>query len=257
MDSLCAETQTCVSDTNEEITEEVFMRMNRKGVLIEGGEVFKVGEGQPQVCMGVKKVLSDSTAVGNLVVGSSLLKDVTVIAPINRLSAIKPGVVSKRDKMSLDSFSICSRRNNLVVAPFKVRLDIRRAILGKALLKEVQSALRLSSFKKNFSLGVLSPEFDYDVFNISNDNFEYSYLLGNLSGLDTLMGDFWDIQSPAGRCSYVTKITLKVKEFQLFGKVCCARCRQTLPKNYRSFLSKYDICQVGSEFDVEDEAQEL
>ena len=139
-----------------------------------------------------------------------------------------------------------------MAAPFGVRFEIRKAPLGRALLKEVQSALKLSSYKKSFSLGVVSPEFDFEVFDVNGGKVEFSYSLGNLSCLDSLMGGFWDVQSPAGNCTYVTKLTLKVKDLQLFGKVCCARCRQALPKNYRAFLSRYDICQI----EIEDDAQD-
>ena len=104
--------------------------------------------------MGVKKVMADSTAVGN-----SVMEDVTMTAPINMLSTAKPSAINRRHRKVLDDFRIFQRRNNLVVAPFEVRLGVRKALLGKALLKVVQSAIRLSSYKKSFSLGVLSPAY--------------------------------------------------------------------------------------------------
>ena len=118
--------------------------------------------------------------------------------------------------------------------------------------------MRLSSYKKSFSLGVLSPEFDLDIFGFVGDKVEFSHSLGNLSDLDSLMGAFWDVQSPSGNCSFITKVILKVKDFQLFGKVCCARCRQALPSNYRAFLSRYDIGQEEAVVEAlfEEEAQD-
>ena len=256
-DSSSAETQTCALDMeNATKVQEAYVKMNKNGVLVEGGEIFNIEHSGQSVIMGVKKVMADSTAVGNLIIGNSVMEDVTMTAPINRLSTAKPSAINRRDRKVLDDFSIFQRRNNLVVAPFEVRLGVRKALLGKALLKEVQSALRLSSYKKSFSLGVLSPEFDFDIFHIDGAKAEFSYILGNLSCLDSLMGESWDLQSPAGRCNFVTKVTLKVKDLQLFGKVYCARCRQPLPKNYRTFLSRYDISQVETEAEVEDEARE-
>ena len=52
----CVETQTSVNDIDAENIQEVYVRMNSRGVLVEGGEVFDIGQpGQSQVFMGVKK----------------------------------------------------------------------------------------------------------------------------------------------------------------------------------------------------------
>ena len=118
--------------------------------------------------------------------------------PINRLATTKHPD-SRKDRQMMESFSLLSRRDDLVSGSFDVRLSVRRALLGKLLLKEVKSGLRLASFKQTFSLGIVSPEFDYKIFNL-NDKFkqEFSYALGNLSDLDSPLGNYWDVQTPLG-----------------------------------------------------------
>ena len=89
------------------------------------------------MCLGVKKVMSDSTAVGSLVIGSTVMDDITMTAPINKLSTAKLSTVGRKEKQALGQYSIINRRNILSLAPFGVRLEVRRALLGKSLLKEV------------------------------------------------------------------------------------------------------------------------
>ena len=226
-----------------------YMKMNNSGTVIEGGEVFSISGSD--VHIGVKRVLTDCKAEGSLVVGNTVMEDVTVTTPIDRLASAKHPLRG-RDRQKLEQFSLLSRRDNLRDDSFAVRKSVRRTLLGKMLLKEVQSGMRLASFKKTFSLGIVCPEFDFSIFDFDDrcHKVEFSYALSNLSCLDSLLGNFWDVQSPSGNCNFVTRITLKVKDLQIFGKVSYARCRMTLPKNYRPFLSKHDI--MDTETEVED-----
>ena len=227
-----------------------FIKMNDSGTVIEGGDIYQISGSE--VCVGVKRVLMDSKAIGSLVVGNVVMDDVTVTTPINRLATTKHPV-SRKDRQTLEAFSLLSRRDDLVTGSFEVRLSVRRALLGKLLLKEVKSGLRLASFKKTFSLGIVSPEFDFKIFDLNNKfKQEFSYAFGNLSDLDSLLGNYWDVQSPLGNCTFVTRVTLKVKDLHIVGKVSYARCRMTLPKHYRAFLSKYDIsCEETEVADVD------
>ena len=192
----------------------------------------------------------DSTAVGSMIIGNAVMDDVTVTAPINKLTSAKQPL-GRKDKLKLETFKLFHRWDSLMTHSYEVRRCVRKTLLGKSLLKKVQSGLKLASYKNTFSLGVVSPEFDFSIFHFSESyKAEYAYALDNLSCLDSLLGKYRDVQSPAGNCNYVTRLVLKVKDIQLFGKVSCARCRETLPKNYRTFLFKHDI-QVA-ENEVED-----
>lgn len=228
---------------------DMLMKMNENGLVVEGGEVFRING--TDVSVGVTTVLDNDTATGSLVIGGTLMQDISVTAPINKLS-VAVSNLGKKETATLKSSSILAKREKLVSAPFPLRLSVRKTLLGRSLRKEVQSALRLTSFRKNFCLGVVSPEFDIDIFNFPESmKVEYSYSAGNLVGLDSLLGKFWDVQSPSGNCNYVTKLTLKLKDLQICGKVCFARCRQALPADYRFYLSNHDVGQDAGQSDVE------
>ena len=229
--------QTDVGEENFQCDTE-FMTMNRSGLVVEGGGVYKVTD--TPVVVGIESVSKD-LASGTLIVDNKVLDDVKISAPVNRLSSVASSLC-KKDSAYMRKFSILCNGDKLQMAPASVRLSVRKTLLAKSLRKEVQSSLRLTSFRKSFCLGVLSPEFDMSIFNFKDVlKVEYSYAKQNLSCLDSLLGEGWDLQSPNGQCNFVTKLTLKIKDMQLFGKVFTAKCRETLPKNYRSFLSEYDV----------------
>ena len=220
-----------------------YMTLNKSGLVIEGGGVYQVTDSP--VVFGVESVNKES-ASGTLIVNSKIYSDVKISAPVNKLLSVA-STLSRKDSAYMRQFSVLSHGDDLQREPASVRQSVRKTLLGKTLRKEVQSALRSASFRKSFCLGVLSPEFDLKIFNFKDDlKVEYSYFKHNMSYLDSLLGEGWDLQSPSGQCNFVTKLTLKVKDLQLFGKVFTARCRETLPKNYRSFLSEYDVGQTGS-----------
>ena len=98
-------------------TNEVFIKLNNSGTLVEGGGIFSVG--QTEVCLGVsKKVMSDSTAVGSLVIGSTVMDDITMTAPINKLSTAKLSTVGRKEKQALGQYSIINRKKHFVIGPF-------------------------------------------------------------------------------------------------------------------------------------------
>lgn len=241
---------SCTGTTSIDSVSSEFVKVNDSGEFIEGGDVCCIDGAD--VVVGVTHLLKDGTASGSLIVGNRLIPDVSITAPINKLHGTVASL-NRKDTALLKKHGLFANRDKLALAPVSLRKSVREALMGKLLRKEIQSGLRLTSFKKNFTLGVISPEFDFDIFHFQMDpKVEYSYSKGNLSCLDGLLGKFWDVQKPEGNCLYVTKLILKVRDQQLCGKVCFARCRQSLPSDYRSFLSKYDIgCDVGQS-DVED-----
>ena len=86
---------------------DVFVALNDNGTLVEGGEVYCVSN--TDVSVGVTVVVGNWTASGSLVVGSTLMEDVSITTPINKLRGVV-STLSSRDTTGLKKHSLYAKR---------------------------------------------------------------------------------------------------------------------------------------------------
>ena len=136
--SQCQSTQTDMSTSVLDVTclDNVYVTVNYNGDFIEEGDICVIKDSS--VTMGVTNLLRNGTASGSLIVGNTVISDVTVTAPINKLRGTVSSL-STKDTASLKKHSLFANREKLASAPVPLRRSVREALVGKLLRKEVQS----------------------------------------------------------------------------------------------------------------------
>ena len=129
----------------------VYVRVNYNGDFIEEGDICVIKDSS--VTVGVTNLLRNGTASGSLIVGNTVISDVTVTAPINKLRGTVSSL-STKDTASLKEYSLFANWEKLVSAPVPLRRSVREALVGKLLRKEVQSVRpQANLLQEEFYLG--------------------------------------------------------------------------------------------------------
>ena len=198
---------------------------------------------------------------GNLITDGRIDHEVKLEMPISR---VKNAICSlpKKDRDFLGKFSIYNSDNQEVLrkSDISVRISLRRAQLSAALYKEVQCGLKCKNFKRRFSLGLCSFEYDFEIFpvDICQRKCEISYRNGNLDILDSLLGKYWDVLPIEGHFRFVSRVIIKVKDMQIIGSISTAISRTQMGPNYRSIVlaNELDInATEGSDLEEDDMVQ--
>lgn len=125
----------------------------------------------------------------------------------------------------------------------------RKMQLKTVVLKEVKQSLKTTSFQRSVSLGPLNFEHDFDIFglripDVRSATFELKR--DNLSELDTLLGEKWDLRVHEAGANFVTAFKVRItQDYALHLSVKTATAMLTIDTEsprYRqqifSFLSR-------------------
>ncbi len=99
----------------------------------------------------------------------------------------------------------------------------RKHYIRAYLTREVKAALKSTSKKRSFDLGMLSPDVDCEFLGLEYPRVaqrEFCYKKQNLGDLDALLGHGWDVSTINGLSTYVTLVRVKVTpDLNLTGNI--------------------------------------
>lgn len=191
--------------------------------------------------------LATKTVSGWPVVNKHLDQTSMLRVPVSRLQSEPPVEMklSRLDQQILQQMREKAKkevRDNLATSIDYRRL-YRSSTLTSHFRREVTKALSRTHRVHRWDIGLLDPDVDSEVFGVdfqNNSSVRFNYKSDNLSKLDELLGDFWDIHQVGNNTNYVTAVTVRCREGMLSVVVQTATyAGPVTPGNHRSFLSDH------------------
>ncbi|KAJ8034717.1 hypothetical protein HOLleu_21679 [Holothuria leucospilota] len=239
-----------------------FQVMNDFGIDVTCGECYRIEPGNISVFIKkIKKSGATFFADCAMVTSTKLDRDVSILVPVSRL--VKDDVaLSRADKTYANKLKRAAFWGSIQSGKDdgQIRSEQRTQQLALLVRKEVKLALASKTSHRTFSLGVSDLVVDMEVFQMDpfvHSRVSFSYLKGNLSHLDGILGYRWDILDRGANVSYVTRVVVAFSKGVLSMRVYTSICNGPVPNdNSYRFVLADNISQSDS-IDHRDEVEEL
>ena len=236
------------------------VHLNGNGVLIQTGACYALS-GLSFAATELSKNEKCSTVKGNVIVNGKIDKDIFIEMPVDKsdLSPMSHNL-PKSDRDFLSSKSALQNgtlQGQLSKSHESVRCSVRKSLLASCLRNETLAALKCTSHRRRFSLGVCCLEFDLQSLGFQTSNkIVFSYKNNNIHQLDNMLGKQWDVfEVDRQQFRFVTELVIKMKGFILSGSVSTAICRKQLNiDSYREDVKSVDLDPLdGHDSDLDQE----
>ena len=257
------------AETQTDLCDKVGQGGTHYPLVFQSGELIHSGgtvtlKTHPNTIFGVTRIFHKGTGIvarGELVINSSIDRDVEITAPVQKLQCVKVPL-TKKDKDHLSKFNIADNselQRSLLDAPPEVREQVRASQLGAAVAREVHFALKSKNAKRRFCLGLCSFEHDLSILGFgSARKVVFSYRESNISKLDSLLGQQWDVFSfDANQFKFVTQVVFRLREQIISGTIYTSVSRSELTPSYRQCLADTDLAVPVIEEDENSDQEEV
>ena len=119
----------------------------------------------------------------------------------------------------------------------------RKSSLSSHMKAEIQKALHKSHRVHRWDIGLVDPDVDSEAFGVNfleRSSARFCYKDGNLSQLDELLGDNWDLAKKGNSTVFVTAVTVRCRHSLLTAVIHSATFPGPVtPGSHRIILSKH------------------